>query len=381
MQAFIRKLSSWFHQNHVFRISIISALCIVMIFSSAFLTGIATFRNAVKIIEDGTEAFALVTNEEEAEPILAQAGISVGDDDEVLFSGIENRAGTIVINRAFTVTIEVDGRQIKQPMVRGTVADALDQAGVVLNELDEAEVTAIAPSKFKSMSSVNFSADPLHYLLSSDTTVQITRVNNNVIVETEEIPFETEVRQTDQLRKGVTQVQTEGQVGILTRTTTQVLRNGSVADSTVTEEVTQQPVNQVVLEGTYVPPVVQKAAKGSGYSNFSLPANVTLDGNGIPENYTKVLTGKGVAYTAYAGAKTASGRVAQPGCVAVNPNIIPYGTKMYIVATDGTVYGYAIAADTGGSCMAGTILVDLYMSSLNQCYAWGAKTVNVYILP
>ena len=69
-----------------------------------------------------------------------------------------------------------------------------------------------------------------------------------------------------------------------------------------------------------------------------------------------------------------------PGVVAVDPDVIPYGTKMYIVANDGTVYGYAIAADTGWSVQNGVIDLDLFMNTIQDCYNWGRKTVTVYCL-
>ena len=53
---------------------------------------------------------------------------------------------------------------------------------------------------------------------------------------------------------------------------------------------------------------------------------------------------------------------------------------MYIVATDGTVYGNAIAADTGGFATAGTAVVDLYMDTYQECVNWGRRNVNIYIL-
>ena len=85
------------------------------------------------------------------------------------------------------------------------------------------------------------------------------------------------------------------------------------------------------------------------------------------------------AYTG--GGTTATGAPAAFGRVAVNPNVIPYGTKLYICSPDGkVVYGYAIASDTGGACMRNTIIADLYYDTLSECYQIGVRTMNVYIL-
>ena len=88
---------------------------------------------------------------------------------------------------------------------------------------------------------------------------------------------------------------------------------------------------------------------GTKGSNVSNPVDTFTDMNGNTVAYSSVVTGSGTAYTAPAGSLTATGVTAYHGGVAVNPNIIPYGSKLYIVSTDGSfVYGYATAVDTGG---------------------------------
>ncbi len=113
-------------------------------------------------------------------------------------------------------------------------------------------------------------------------------------------------------------------------------------------------------------------------SDMDVPDDILFDENGIPVNYSYKLTGKSTAYCM--GTTTATGTSVHPGVVAVNPNIIPYGSKMYIVAADGTVYGYASAEDTGGFIYWNNApIVDLYMYTTNSCYAWGNKQVTIYV--
>ena len=59
--------------------------------------------------------------------------------------------------------------------------------------------------------------------------------------------------------------------------------------------------------------------------------------------------------------------------VAVDPNVIPLGSKVYV---DG--YGYAIASDTGGVINGNKI--DLYMNTLEECYSFGRRTVTVHLV-
>ena len=67
--------------------------------------------------------------------------------------------------------------------------------------------------------------------------------------------------------------------------------------------------------------------------------------------------------------------------MAVNPALIPYGTKLYIASTDGRfVYGYAIATDTGTSLLNGSCLVDLYYDTYTEALMNGVQTVNVYVV-
>jgi peptidoglycan hydrolase CwlO-like protein/3D (Asp-Asp-Asp) domain-containing protein len=59
--------------------------------------------------------------------------------------------------------------------------------------------------------------------------------------------------------------------------------------------------------------------------------------------------------------------------IAVDPSVIPLGTKVYIAG-----YGYAICSDTGGAIKGN--IIDLYMSTEAECYAWGRRTVTLNIV-
>lgn len=95
---------------------------------------------------------------------------------------------------------------------------------------------------------------------------------------------------------------------------------------------------------------------------------------------SKVLYMNATAYTAYcAGCSgvTATGinLRTHPGAkvVAVDPNTIPLGTKLYVEG-----YGYAVAGDTGGAIKGKRI--DLFMDSNTDAINWGRRTVKVKIL-
>ncbi len=115
-------------------------------------------------------------------------------------------------------------------------------------------------------------------------------------------------------------------------------------------------------------------------SEIPVPEDIMFDENGIPLNYSRKLSGKSTTYLM--GHTTATGTSVHPGVVAVNPKIIPYGSKMYIVANDGSgaIYGYSSAEDTGGFIyMQNGPLVDMYVWTYNDVYAWGNHPVDIYI--
>lgn len=78
--------------------------------------------------------------------------------------------------------------------------------------------------------------------------------------------------------------------------------------------------------------------------------------------------------TAYClGGHTASGTAVCRGTVAVDPRVIPLGSKLYIEG-----YGYATARDTGGAIRGNKI--DVWFPSLGECYQWGYRHVKVTVL-
>ena len=72
--------------------------------------------------------------------------------------------------------------------------------------------------------------------------------------------------------------------------------------------------------------------------------------------------------------RTATGTYPEVGTVAVNPKVIPYGTKLYIEG-----YGWGVAEDTGGAIRARTDLIDLFFLTRDEAIKWGVRKVVVHI--
>jgi len=317
-------------------------------------------------IDDNGEQTKKVIAAATVKDALKKANVTVSKFDKVTPSlDSELKEGiTIEIKRAYVVEVVADGQTKQINFVEGTVADALELANITLGENDE-----VSPA--------------LDTQLAVGGKVTVNRVVYETRVLTESIKYSTVTRRTATLYAGQTGVEQAGVNGEKMVTYQDKIVDGNKVSSTaISTEVTKKPVDCIKLVGTKV----KVLSATSPISAISLPSRYSLDADGIPSAVTETITGKAKAYTcntpSYTGkGGTASGVKAQSGYIAVNPNQIPYGTEMYIVSTDGKyVYGYCIAADTGGFATQGTATCDLYMDTLSECRQWGSRTVNIYIL-
>lgn len=89
-------------------------------------------------------------------------------------------------------------------------------------------------------------------------------------------------------------------------------------------------------------------------------------------NSSLTLKVESTAYT-YTGNKTATGIEPREGLIAVDPKVIAMGSKVYVEG-----YGYAIAADTGGTIRGNKI--DVFFPTLRQCIEWGRRPVHIYVI-
>lgn len=118
---------------------------------------------------------------------------------------------------------------------------------------------------------------------------------------------------------------------------------------------------------------------GEPISELDVPDSLELNSKGIPKDFQYAISAKATAY--HGDAATASGRKPMPGHIAVDPKEFPYGTELYIISEDGSyVYGYCIAADTGGFVKMGNTDVDLYMDNTDMCWDWGNRDIIIYVL-
>lgn len=312
-----------------------------------------TSAHTVTILADGKAQSTVVYEGQTVGDALAACGVTVDSNDKMASPVTKNVTADMVIEvtRRHAVKLTADGETKNLVLEDTTVSAVLEAQGITLGKDD---VVTPAPSTE----------------ITADTDITVQRVKYEEVTAEESIPFTETVTNDSSLPRGVTRVDVQGQNGVQEVTRRNKIVDGVVAESTVlSSTVLQQPVNQVSRVGTKDP---------NGYATIASDGTV-YDPNGNQVNYTKLLTGKCSAYTG--GGTTATGAPAAFGRVAVNPNVIPYGTKLFICSPDGkVVYGYAVASDTGGACMRNSIIADLYYDTLSECYQIGVRNMNVYIL-
>ncbi len=345
MKDWIRNTAAWircFLQRH----SAAVAAVLISLISVLTMTGMTILLEPVTI-NDGGHILSIATFCRHSDTVLAKAGISLQPKD-VVTAELDGEQPHITIARSFEVPITVNGEvAYTVRMLSGTVADALAEAGLLANTYD---LIGSQPTD----------------TLTPETVIAIQPYENRLRTEIEVIEHDERLTYTDDLPAGSRKVERAGVDGKTERVLREYFKDGVLmASETVSETVTE--------------PITELATIGNGALSIS-PIPLELDENGRPLEYKSVLTGDACAYYFKKGTKTATGTYCKNGVVAVNPEIIPYGTKMFIIADDGYVYGYAEARDTGIAVRENIIIADLFMESYRQTCQFGRRHVSIYIL-
>lgn len=339
---------------------------------------LVAFSSSVVTITDGDKTYSIRTSRDDVSYLLEKAGLTVSADDEIIYSGINRGKGTLQINRAFNVQILTGNELITVKMTGGTVLDALAKAGITYSADDA--VNMDVNSDVSDGAQITYDSVDYQY------------VTENIVIE-----HDTTTEYSSTLDKGKTKTVSEGVDGIKELTYRQKVVNGQVVESAIVNEtVLQDVVHEKTIIGTKepvketekasvtveAPKAESKPVSGSDVISPLSPSKpVTLDANGRPVSYQKLITGKATAYSPRDGGFTATGKRVQVGYVAVDPDVIPYGTELYIITADGSiVYGYAVAEDTGGFTKSGKITVDLFFNTYEECISFGVRNVEIYVL-
>lgn len=274
------------------------------------------------------EEFTFNSKAHTVEGFLEEEQIDFGDNDYIstplttfIYDGIE-----LDIQHATDFKVTADGKTRLYESLANTVGEALDDAGIKLDEDD-----IVTPQKDE--------------LLTSDLEIVVQRVDVKVEVVEEAVPFETVEKDDSSLDEGTSKVVTEGVEGKDQVTYSVTYVDGKETSRKETARTTlTAAVDKVIANGTRI--------------NY----------NG--QTYSRKLVVKAYAYTG--GGRTAMGTRARVGEIAVDPSVIPLGTNVYIEGV-----GARRAEDTGGNIKGNTI--DIYMNTESECRSWGVRYVTIYI--
>ncbi|WP_244996739.1 G5 and 3D domain-containing protein [Caldifermentibacillus hisashii] len=246
----------------------------------------------------------------------------------------------INLDTAFQVVVNDGGEERTVWSTSTTVADFLEQQGIKLNELDRVE-------------------PGLDQMIGENVPVNIVRVEKVTDVVEEPLEFATVTQKDSNLESGKQQVVQEGKIGKVQKTYEVILENGQeVSKTLISENVMEKATDKIVAVGTKE--MTQLVSRGSetGKEFYVSSTAYTASCNGCSGK-----TAIGIDLHANPGAKI----------IAVDPSVIPLGTKVYVEG-----YGYAVAADTGTRIKGNKI--DVFFASQSDAYRWGQRTVKIKIL-
>lgn len=343
-------------RDFLIRSYIVLMTTILLLSVTALLT--QTAFATTYVINDGDRVVTYTSFATDPAEVLGQAGVPLDAYDTYTTEAVDGEA-TITINRALRVTVHCHGQTTVVSSQGETAWELLQRLGVELTDED---------------------------VLSHDLQTEVfdgmeLRVDRIVTCRetfSATVPHETRYCTDAALPLGTEEVLARGQDGELLRTADVTYINGvETRRSILSETMLRMPVTEIVGVGSADIPEEDKAADmpviGDGY--ITLPTGEVL-------TYTRTDTVEATAYTHTdkgCDRITATGTTVHWGTVAVDPSRIPYGTRMFIIANDGSyVYGIATAEDCGGDIKGDRM--DLYMPTYEQCREFGRRRCTLYFL-
>lgn len=325
----------------------------LVILAGSLLSMVLTL-DVVTVTDSLGEEYTLMTASREPEEIIELVGMSATQDDKIVYTENGDNEANVHIRRAFPVSVLVDGQTITQNLVEGTVGLLLEVSGVTLSEHDYIEYEMDAP-------------------LTEGMEIQVYRVTfEEETTRTEVIQEEVDAFKEKYLLENPDAKFRESRNGMYDATFRNRFVNGELESR---EIISLVAVVQPRDEGS------TKFEHGVPVSTIDSFEGVSLNEEGVPTEYSRLISGAVTTAYSSSGGRGASGLGLYCGTVAVNPNVIPYGTRLYITSADNSfVYGYAIATDTGGALMDGRVDIDLYFATNAECLRFGKRHLNVYVL-
>lgn len=238
----------------------------------------------------------------------------------------------IHVTKAIDIEVTADGETVEMTTLPLTANEAIAKAGIKVGKNDIVEPAGAT-------------------MLVTGDQVVVKRVTYKNV--TEEVVVDYEVIYQEDASMGIGQMELtqEGSDGLEEETYRVRYIDGEEADRELVEtEVVEEVEDKIYSYGT------------------------DISFGDAPSSYIKKVSGvRAVAYHFDGNPPGAYGLPCTYGTVAVDPDVFPLGSLLYIEG-----YGYAIANDVG-TAIKGNV-VDVYMERYAQCLMWGAHRVNVYLV-
>lgn len=309
----------------------------LVVFSAMSITPI---QPKTIVVDDG--CVRIVDGNRPFDRAMAEVGYPISDKD-LIFEIDKSYHGDklLAISRAKQIQIADYNEHYTLESRAMTVRDLMREEKDILNlgELDRVE-----PSPEKS--------------LKDQMEIKITRVRTEDVLVEE--PAEPSFRMVtdDKLPRGKIETVSKGTPGLKEVVYRKYYKND---EHTLTQKVSERVVVEPV-------PGVQKVG-----SRVMVMSRSGYRGNRILEMEATAYDAGPKSTGRWADGRTATGKKARYGIVAVDPEVIPLGTRMFIEG-----YGYAVAEDVGGAIKG--LRIDLFFESRSEALKFGRRTVKVYIL-
>ncbi len=313
------------------------------------ITGFVWAQKEVTVIVDG-RALHMKTQAADVAGLLEEAGIAV-DAADLVTPSLDSALGstaTVLVRHSTPVTLVLGRDRLDVDVVGETVADALVSVGA-----DPAANPAVTP--------------PLGTPLTAGMTIHVPEVFLRIKQQETTVAVPVRYEKDSSLPKGVKRVVVQGRPGREMRVYRVLVANG----------VEMAPVLTAVK--TLRRPAPRIVAVGTSDRNDGLLSVFHLKGRHAGQKPPVRGRRMRVEATGYSALEpgldhwTATGARATRGVIAVDPRVIPLGTRVYVPG-----YGYAVAADTGGAIKGNRI--DLCFDTVAECNDWGRRTVTIIIL-
>ncbi|WP_110954285.1 3D domain-containing protein [Anaerosinus massiliensis] len=306
-------------------------LVLIMVLVSGFVWG----QKNIEVIADGNSV-AVTTLKSDPKQIIEQAGIQLGPQDEYRLSTEKVKDKTMItVYRAVPVTVTYKGTSNQMMTGKPTV-------GELLNAL---EITGEA---------IRVEPNP-ETKITANVNIKVVEVSDETIEREEEEQYKTERQPDPTMETGSEELVQSGENGVKAVTVKVHYDDGvKVKEEVIGEKVIKPATSEIIKVGTRDTVDTSRGAMRFRRAIYmEATAYLPTDGNG-----------NGI---------TATGMTARHGVVAVDPSVIPLGTRLYIPG-----YGVAVAADTGGAINGN--IIDLCMETYSEAISFGRRSVKVYIL-